>query len=75
VTFALFVPVTRAKNWRVLSVPVEAGTNAYGGAIVTLTGPVMTLIKIVAAPLRDASAWLVAVSVTGFVAGAVAGAR
>lgn len=72
---AVFVlPVTVAKNCRVLRVPVEGAKNAYGGAIVTLTGPVMTLIRIVAVPLREGSAWLIAVSVTGFVGGADAGA-
>ena len=69
------LPVTVAKNCRVLSVPVERARNAYGGAIATFTGPVITLIKIAAAPLREGSAWLVAVSVTGFVGGADSGAR
>jgi hypothetical protein len=75
VTAVFVLPVTVAKNCLVLSVPVEGARNAYGGATVTLTGPVMTLIRIVAEPLREGSAWLVAVSVTGFVGGAEAGAR
>jgi hypothetical protein len=49
--------------------------NAYGGEIATATGPEGATTLIVALPLRDGSAWLVAVSVTGFVAGAEAGAR
>ena len=75
VTAVWVLPVTVAENCLVLGVPPEGGTNAYGGAIVTLTVPVVTLIKMVAAPLREGSAWLVAVSVTGFVGGADAGAR
>ena len=67
--------MTLAKNCRVLSVPVERATNAYGGEISTLSGPTGPEIATIAFPLFDASARLVATSVTGFVAGTAAGAR
>ncbi len=71
--FVVFVTV--AKNCRALSVAPDGGTNAYGGDTVTATGPEATAIVITATPLRETSAWLVAASTTGFIAGANAGAR
>jgi hypothetical protein len=71
----LSLPVTVAKNCCVLTVPVDGGTKAYAGEMATLTGPVSLVTVIIAAPLLDGSAWLVAVSTTGFVAGAEVGAR
>jgi hypothetical protein len=75
VTPVLLVFDTAAKNCSVLGVPAEAATNAYSGEIVTATGPDGAAIVIVALPLLEGSAWLVAVSVTGFIAGAEFGAR
>ncbi|HEX4073919.1 MAG TPA: hypothetical protein VHX49_00830 [Candidatus Acidoferrales bacterium] len=68
-------PVTLAKNCCVLTEPPEAGTNAYPGEIVMRTAPDDGEIVIVAAPVREGSAWLVATSVTGLGDGTVAGAR
>jgi hypothetical protein len=70
------VPVTFAKNWHVLVEPPEAGTKAYVGEIVTPTVPDDAEIVIVEIPVREASAWLVAVAsiVTGFVPGRLVGA-
>jgi len=48
-------PVTVAKNCCVLGAPLEAAMKAYGGEIVTATGPVAPEIWIVALPLRDGS--------------------
>jgi hypothetical protein len=75
VTLVLPSPVTVAKNRCVLAVPVDGATKAYAGEMATLTVPTWLLMVMIAAPLRDGSAWLVAVSTTGFVAGAEAGAR
>ena len=75
VTLVMLVFETAAKNCCALGVPDEGAMNAYGGEIATATGPEGATTLIVALPLRDGSAWLVAVSVTGFVAGAEAGAR
>ena len=75
VTPVFVVFVTLAKNCCVLSVAPDAGTNAYAGDTVTATGPEAAPIVINATPLRETSAWLVAVSTTGFIAGANAGAR
>jgi hypothetical protein len=55
--------------------PDDGTTNAYAGVIDTETLPVAPLIVTVAAPLFDVSAWLVAVTSSGFTAGALAGAR
>jgi hypothetical protein len=75
VTPVLVVFDTAAKNCSVLGVPVEGATNAYAGETVTATGPDGAAIVTVALPLLDGSAWLVTVSVTGFIAGAEFGAR
>jgi hypothetical protein len=58
-----------------LSVPVERGINAYDGEISTLTGPGIPAMVTSALPIFVPSARLVAVNVTGFVAGTDAGAR
>ena len=73
----LEAPVTVAKSCWVLSVPVETGRKAYDGEMATATGPPPDgpAMTIEAAPLCDGSAWLVAVSVTGFMAGTDDGAR
>lgn len=71
----MFVPDTFAKNCSLLSDPVEGDTNAYGGEISTLTDPVIPVTVISALPIFVPSARLVAVRVTGFVAGTEAGAR
>jgi hypothetical protein len=71
----LLLPVTVAKNCCVLGVLVEGGTKAYAGESATLTGPAKLVMVIIASPLRDGSALLVAVSATGFVAGTEFGAR
>ena len=68
-------PVTVAKNSSVLSTPVEGARKAYRGEITTATelaGPTM---ETRAVALREGSAWLMAVSTTGFVEGSDAGAR
>jgi len=71
--FELFVTV--AVNCCVLGVPVDRGTNAYVGAIATLTGPCGASMVMLALALFDGSTWLVAISVTGSIAGTVAGAK
>jgi hypothetical protein len=75
VTLVLPLPVTLAKNCSVLGAPPEAGTNAYVGATVMLTGPDDPEIVIAAVPVREGSAWLVATSVTGLGDGTAPGAR
>jgi len=75
VTAVLLVPDTAAKNWLVLSVPVEGGTSANGGEIATVIGPVGPAIATIAVPFFEASARLVAINVTGFASGTEAGAR
>jgi hypothetical protein len=66
VTLLLPVPVTFAKNCRVLAEPPEAATKAYGGEIVTPTSPDDAIIVIADIPVREGSALLVATSDTGF---------
>ncbi len=58
-----------------LAATADGTTNAYAGRIVTSTPLVAPLIVTVADPLFDASAWLVAVTSSGFTAGTLAGAR
>ena len=74
VTLGLPVPVTVAKNCRVLGVPVEGGTKAYDGETVTEMGPDCEAMVTSAAPDWEESARLVAAMVTGFAAGTEAGA-
>jgi hypothetical protein len=74
VTLVLVVPVTLAKNCCVLGVAPDCGRNAYAGETVTVTGPAELATRIVAEPLRDGSALLVAVRITGFAGGTDAGA-
>jgi hypothetical protein len=59
----------------VLTVPAEAGMNAYAGEIEMETDPLDDTIMMAALALREASAWLTAVSATAGFAGTVAGAR
>lgn len=66
--FAL--PETFAKNCCVLAPPLEGAIKAYVGEIATATGTFVPAMSMVALPLREASALLVAVRITGFVAGA-----
>lgn len=68
-------PVTVAKNCCELSVLVEGARNEYCGESVTVTEPLAPWKQISAAALRDGSEWLVAVRITGFEAGAEAGAK
>jgi hypothetical protein len=75
VTLVLTVFVTSAKNWAVLDCAPEGATNAYTGDTVTAIGPAWEAIVIIALPLWDGSALLVAATVTGFAAGTDAGAR
>ena len=75
VTLVLAEPVTLAENCCVLSTPVEGGTNAYAGETTTATGPEGPAMRTLAVPLRDGSARLVAVRITGFVAGVDVGAK
>jgi len=55
--------------------PDDGTTNAKEGFTSTVTAPVTPLIVTVADPLFDASAWLVAVTSSGFTPGTLAGAR
>jgi hypothetical protein len=74
-TAALAVPVTVAENCCELGLLVEGARNEYCGESVTAIEPLAPWKKISAAALRDGSAWLVAVRITGLVAGAEAGAK
>ena len=69
------MPVTTAKNCCVEFAPPEGGKNAYGGDTTTATFVLGAEMEIRALPLLEASASLVAVTVTGFAVGTVAGAR
>jgi hypothetical protein len=53
----------------------EGTTNANAGFTVTETAPVAPLMVTIADPLLEVSAWLVAVTGSGFTAGTLAGAR
>jgi len=75
VTLLLAVFATSAENWAVLDCAPEGERNAYSGDTVTATGPVCPAIVIIALPLWDGSALLVAATVTGFAVGTAAGAR
>jgi hypothetical protein len=75
VTFPFVVPVTAAKNCCVEVVPPEGAKKAYDGDTVTTTFVLGAEMEIGALPLLEASASLVAVTVTGFAVGTVAGAR
>lgn len=66
---------TIAVNCCVSGWELDGGRKAYGGAIVTLTGPAGTAIVRTALPLCDRSARLMAVIVTGLATGMFAGAR
>ena len=69
------MPATVATNCCVVSVPVDGAINVNAGAIETVGVPLDPVRMIVAVPLFVGSAWLVAVSVTGFTVGRRAGAK
>ena len=75
VTTWFVVPVTAAKNCCVEIAPPEGGKNAYAGDTVTATLMPGAEIAISALPLLVGSASLLAVTVTGFTLGTVAGAK
>ena len=75
VTFVFVVPVIVAKNCRVEAAPPDGARNAYTGEIVTATVSCTPETVISALALLLLSAWLVAVTATGFAVGAVGGAR
>ena len=75
VTLVFVVPVTAAKNCCVEAAPPEGARNAYTGEMFIITVSCTPEIVIDALALLLASASLVAVTVTGFAVGVVAGAR
>jgi hypothetical protein len=76
ITLVLPLPVTCAVNWTWLEEAPDGATNAYAGEIAIVTEPLLDDVTVTCAqPLVDRSALLVAVSVTGFDTGTVAGAR
>ena len=74
VTLLFVAPVTAEMNCCVETAPPEGGKNAYDGDTVTTTFVPGAEIEIGALSLFEGSAPLVAVTVTGFTVGTVAGA-
>lgn len=75
VTAVLAVPVTVAENCCVLGEPFDGARKAYAGEIEREIEPLEATTEIIALALRELSAWLTAVRLTGLLPGTEPGAK